>query len=89
MLCSLKRRPFQGTLSLDNVRSIAKSRANTTCCTRYHIGESMLASMRFFLRFVELEETFDRHGFEKKVSVTCAEDRRILTHPTTVVWSNV
>jgi flavine halogenase len=27
----------------------------------------MLASMRFFLRFIDLEETFDRHGFEKKV----------------------
>lgn len=27
----------------------------------------MLASMRYFLRFIELEETFDKHGFEKKV----------------------
>lgn len=26
----------------------------------------MLASMRYFLRFIELEETFDKHGFEKK-----------------------
>ncbi|PSE20862.1 hypothetical protein C7G68_19065, partial [Acinetobacter baumannii] len=37
---------------------------------RYHIGESMLASIRFFLRFVELEEEFDRHGFEKKYGAT-------------------
>ncbi|KUJ13601.1 FAD/NAD(P)-binding domain-containing protein [Mollisia scopiformis] len=37
---------------------------------RYHIGESMLASMRFFLRFIDLEETFDRHGFEKKYGAT-------------------
>lgn len=27
----------------------------------------MLASIRFFLRFIDLEETFDRYGFEKKV----------------------
>ncbi|KAG0650220.1 Flavin-dependent halogenase [Hyphodiscus hymeniophilus] len=37
---------------------------------RYHIGESMLASMRFFLRFIDLEDTFDRHGFEKKYGAT-------------------
>jgi flavin-dependent dehydrogenase len=37
---------------------------------RYHIGESMLASVRFFLRFIDLEETFDRYGFEKKVPST-------------------
>ena len=34
---------------------------------RYHIGESMLASMRYFLRFIDLESTFDNHGFQKKV----------------------
>lgn len=33
---------------------------------RYHIGESMLASMRHFLRFIDLEKTFDAHGFRKK-----------------------
>jgi flavine halogenase len=27
----------------------------------------MLASMRFFLRFIDLEETFDQYGFMKKV----------------------
>lgn len=27
----------------------------------------MLASIRYFLRFIELEEDFDKHGFEKKV----------------------
>jgi hypothetical protein len=27
----------------------------------------MLASVRFFMRFIDLEETFDRYGFEKKV----------------------
>ncbi|KAK3681626.1 hypothetical protein B0T22DRAFT_502187 [Podospora appendiculata] len=35
---------------------------------RYHIGESMLASMRHFLRFIDLEKTFDAYGFRKKVS---------------------
>lgn len=34
---------------------------------RYHIGESMLASIRHFLRFIDLEKTFDAYGFCKKV----------------------
>lgn len=33
---------------------------------RYHIGESMLPSMRYFLRFIDLETKFDNHGFTKK-----------------------
>ncbi|KAF7562620.1 hypothetical protein G7046_g1523 [Stylonectria norvegica] len=33
---------------------------------RYHIGESMLASIRHLLRFVELDEKFDKYGFLKK-----------------------
>ncbi|KAL8734599.1 MAG: hypothetical protein Q9181_003151 [Wetmoreana brouardii] len=33
---------------------------------RYHIGESMLASMRHFLRFIDLDETFDSYGFRVK-----------------------
>ncbi|KAG7291125.1 hypothetical protein NEMBOFW57_001135 [Staphylotrichum longicolle] len=35
---------------------------------RYHIGESMLASMRHFLRFIDLEKTFDNYGFQIKAS---------------------
>ncbi len=35
---------------------------------RYHIGESMLASMRYFLRFIDLEEKFDSYGFTIKAS---------------------
>jgi hypothetical protein len=34
--------------------------------SRYHIGESMLASMRHFLRFIDLDSTFDQHGFKQK-----------------------
>lgn len=34
---------------------------------RYHIGESMLASMRHLLRFVDLEHKFESYGFVKKV----------------------
>ncbi|KAG2421092.1 hypothetical protein HFD88_000708 [Aspergillus terreus] len=37
---------------------------------RYHIGESMPASMRFFLRFIGLEERFDAHGFQNKQLAT-------------------
>lgn len=35
---------------------------------RYHIGESMLASIRHFLRFIDLDSEFDSYGFTKKVS---------------------
>ena len=35
---------------------------------RYHIGESMLPSLRHFLRFIDCEDTFLQHGFTKKVS---------------------
>lgn len=33
---------------------------------RYHIGESMIASMRHFLKFIDLDETFNNHGFQMK-----------------------
>ncbi|KAF7168573.1 hypothetical protein CNMCM5623_001555 [Aspergillus felis] len=33
---------------------------------RYHIGESMLPSIRHFLRFIDLDSEFDRHGFVQK-----------------------
>ncbi|KAJ6010259.1 Tryptophan halogenase [Penicillium canescens] len=33
---------------------------------RYHIGESLLPSMRYLLRFIDLEDTFEQHGFQKK-----------------------
>jgi hypothetical protein len=36
---------------------------------RYHIGESMLPSMRHFLRFIDLDSTFDKYGFKIKVRV--------------------
>ena len=39
-----------------------------TECTRYHVGESMLPSMRHFLRFIDLDETFLNHGFKIKVN---------------------
>ena len=34
---------------------------------RYHVGESMLASLRPFLRFIDLDSTFVDHGFKRKV----------------------
>ncbi|KAJ6630160.1 FAD/NAD(P)-binding domain-containing protein [Mycena sp. CBHHK59/15] len=33
---------------------------------RYHVGESQLASMRHFLRFIDLEKEFSDFGFQKK-----------------------
>ena len=38
-----------------------------TKCARYHVGESMLPSMRHFLRFIDLDDTFLNHGFRVKV----------------------
>ncbi len=34
--------------------------AHTTL--RYHIGESLLPAIRYFLRYIGLEEEFDQHG---------------------------
>lgn len=34
---------------------------------RYHVGESMLASLRPFLKFIDLDSTFNTHGFTKKI----------------------
>ncbi|KAK7918369.1 hypothetical protein PG985_010243 [Apiospora marii] len=34
---------------------------------RYHIGESLLPSMRYLLRFIDLEDAFEQHGFQKKL----------------------
>lgn len=33
----------------------------------YHVGESMLPSLRPLLRFIGLDDTFKEHGFQKKV----------------------
>ncbi|KAJ7938348.1 FAD/NAD(P)-binding domain-containing protein [Mycena leptocephala] len=33
---------------------------------RYHVGESQLASMRHFLRFIDLEKEYSEFGFQKK-----------------------
>ena len=35
----------------------------------------MLASLRHFLRFVDLDETFDNHGFNKKVRWCMVESK--------------
>lgn len=35
---------------------------------RYHVGESMLASLRPFLHYIDLDSKFRNHGFTKKVS---------------------
>ncbi|KAF2258099.1 RadH flavin-dependent halogenase [Lojkania enalia] len=33
---------------------------------RYHIGESLLPSMRPLLRFIDMDEMYDKHGFQQK-----------------------
>ncbi|KAF5387463.1 hypothetical protein D9757_007784 [Collybiopsis confluens] len=37
---------------------------------RYHVGESMLPSLRTYLRFIELEDQFFSHGFLEKPGAT-------------------
>ncbi|KAI5117643.1 hypothetical protein M0805_001299, partial [Coniferiporia weirii] len=34
---------------------------------RYHIGESLLPAVRYLLRFIDLDSTFENRGFAKKV----------------------
>lgn len=34
---------------------------------RYHIGESLLPSVRHYLRFIDAEEKVAQHGFARKV----------------------
>lgn len=52
---------------------------------RYHIGETMLASLRHHLRFIDLEKTFDDYGFCHKVSSQHGQwdiqRRRFFRHP--------
>lgn len=36
---------------------------------RYHVGESMMVALRHFLRFIDLENKFEKHGFNIKVIV--------------------
>ena len=44
---------------------------------RYHIGESMLASARYFLRFIDLEKTFENHGFQIKASTKSSVSTKV------------
>lgn len=38
----------------------------------------MLPSMRHFLRFIDLDSTFDSYGFKHKVSITPTADMNVL-----------
>ena len=41
---------------------------------RYHVGESMLASIRHFLRFIDVDSKFDEYGFTTKVRIETSID---------------
>jgi flavin-dependent dehydrogenase len=43
---------------------------------RYHVGESMLPSLRHFLKFIDLDDTFVAYGFHKKVRIE-GQGRRV------------
>lgn len=66
MLSCLRRTNIPGNYSLGMV-----SRGpHINNHNRYHIGESMLPSIRPLLRFIDLEETFEKHGFQRKASTS-------------------
>ena len=45
---------------------VEPSRLHTPTC-RYHIGESLIPSVRHYLRFIDAEEKVANHGFAMKV----------------------
>ena len=47
---------------------------------RYHIGESLLPSVRHFLRFVDAEEKVMSYGFVRKVSPIVSDHALLLLH---------
>lgn len=51
---------------------------------RYHVGESMLPSMRHFLRFIGAYEKLDAHGFIIKVTLVLFRES-ILLHTNLLV----
>ena len=64
-LCSWRRPSFQGSYYppkwCDQLFTVLK---------RYHIGESLLASVRHFLKFIDVDDTMKSHGFTIKVCDT-------------------
>jgi len=40
-----------------------------TLCHRYHIGESLIPSVRHYLKFIDAEEKVADYGFEIKVGL--------------------
>lgn len=49
-------------------RSNAEGTRGSNLFGRYHIGESMLPSMRHFLKFIDAYDKWDAHGFNIKAS---------------------
>jgi len=51
--------------------NIYSTSSNIFFCFRYHVGESMIPSMRHFLRFIDADDKFESFGFVQKVSFSC------------------
>lgn len=51
---------------------------------RYHVGESLLASIRHFLRFIDLDEEFDKYGFHHKATLPALDS----LHPISLTSTN-
>ena len=73
VICILGIYGLQGSLSVSTSSVFYASNYVTELAlriTRYHVGESMLPSLRPFLHFIDLDSTFQAHGFQKKVRKT-------------------
>jgi monoamine oxidase len=43
--------------------------SSSNLCDRYHIGESLIPSVRHYLRFIDAEEKLSEYGFTRKVGI--------------------
>ncbi len=70
---SLRQKNFQGKQSIGprelNILNLSTLERFSMLIRklRYHIGESMLPSMRHFLKFIDAYDKWDAHGFNIKV----------------------
>ena len=66
--------------SLGRVTSISESACLYTLSRRYHIGESLIPSVRHYLRFIDADEKVASYGFTTKVNVASPLFCRPLTY---------
>ena len=55
--------------SLGRVTRPSEFACRYTILCRYHIGESLIPSVRHYLKFIDAEEKVANHGFKIKVNM--------------------